>query len=921
MEQQLRDLTKALIRRRERLVAVVTVPFALYFISSSTGMTWQQLRVLVAIVAFIMLATRFAGGAWLLRRAGELGALAQRADPESLRRAKAGLARFPRYSAVIAGARWLVGAPVGAIVTSAFAGLSGLQLAAIAVVPFMVVPYVITISYVIAENGIAPALAGPVLCPVRLPRAQIVDIGENARRLFLALAISALPVGTLTFLFAISATHLVEFHHLGLHLVVIAAFTALLLFLVVRESSRGTNRSVDALVESIEAASRGDFACVRPDGGSTSEYGHVAQSVHALAGTVERLLRELARMSREHEAGDVDAALEEGQFEGAYRDIARAVDEMVGSHVRMNRQAMETFARLARGDFDASLAPLPGKKRFVNETLEGVRENLTGLVAELTRVTAAHAAGDVDAALDAARFQGGFRAIAEGVNGMAADQRALTAKLLACVDRFGKGDFEAPLERFPGKKGAVNETVEQVRARLKALVADAAMLSSAAVEGRFSVRAEASRHDGDYGRIVQGVNDTLDAILAPIQEMAAMLDALAAGRLASRLDASRYHADARALAERVNRTVDLLLAPTEEATAVLEALARRDLRARMKGAYQGDHARMKEAVNATGTSLHDALQQVADAAAQVSSAAAQIASSSQAVAGGASEQAATLEETTATVATVAAMTGRATDHAQRANALARSARAAAADGEGAMRQLQGTMAGIRQSAEATSQIIRDVSEIAFQTNLLALNAAVEAARAGEAGRGFAVVAEEVRSLALRAKEAAQKTESLIRDSVKQAGEGAGASVRAGEKLREILVGADEVTAIVSEMATSSKEQAAGFSKVSAAVSEMDKVTQQNAASAEESSSSASELNAQAEELAAMVAGFELERAAAPPRPRALPKPAPAPPARKAPVLRPLPPPAAAPAPRNGSDAAKAHDPFPMGDAPDPIPDF
>jgi len=120
-----------------------------------------------------------------------------------------------------------------------------------------------------------------------------------------------------------------------------------------------------------------------------------------------------------------------------------------------------------------------------------------------------------------------------------------------------------------------------------------------------------------------------------------------------------------------------------------------------------------------------------------------------------------------------------------------------------------------------------------------------------------VVAEEVRSLALRSKEAATKTEALIRESVKQAGEGEVTSREVAGKLGEIVAGIGKVSDIVSEIAAAAREQTTGIDQVTSAVAEMDKVTQQNAASAEQSSSAASELNGQAEELAAMVGSFKL----------------------------------------------------------------
>jgi methyl-accepting chemotaxis protein len=541
------------------------------------------------------------------------------------------------------------------------------------------------------------------------------------------------------------------------------------------------------------------------------DFDQIRSALDRCIDSLSGLVGEMSRMSAAHDAGDIDAAVEPERFEGVYRAMAQGVDDMVSAHVKMNGRAMAVFAEFGKGKFDASLDPLPGKKRLVNETIDAVRKNLRELIAELKRVSRDHDAGDIDAALDVQRFQGDYRAMAEGVNRMVAGHLEVNRKAMACVAEFGRGNFEAPLEPFPGKQALINETVEQVRGNLKALIADADALVGAALAGRLSSRADASRHQGDFRRIVDGFNRTLDVVLAPMGE----------------------------------------------ATRVLELLAGRDLRARVTGAYAGDHARIQESVNGTAEALHQALAQVAQAVEQVSGASAQIAASSQAVASGASEQASAIGETTTCLNSVGSTTRHTSASAQQADLLAQAARTAASDGASAVDQLQGAMARIKASAEGTSQIIRDINEIAFQTNLLALNAAVEAARAGEAGRGFAVVAEEVRSLALRAKEAASKTEDRIRQSVREASEGELAAAQVAGKLGDIAGGVTKVSEIVAEIATSARQQTLGIDQVIQSVAEMDKVTQQNAASAEESSSATSELSGQSEELAAMVASFQL----------------------------------------------------------------
>ena len=595
------------------------------------------------------------------------------------------------------------------------------------------------------------------------------------------------------------------------------------------------------------------------------DFDEIKASLNRCIGALTTLTGELHRMAAEQLAGDIEAVVDEGRFEGAYRALAKGVNENTQMHVRTILEALGILREYGDGDFRKEMRPLPGKQIVMTNIINAVRANLMTAAGEVRTLSEAALAGKLSSRADTSRLRGDWKSMVEGVNATIEAIVTPFRTVAEYMERISHGEIPARrTEAVRGEIVAMQASVNRCLDSLAALVADAERLATAAVRGDLAARAEVTKHEGAFRSTLEGVNRTLDAVLAPVND----------------------------------------------AAGVLDAIAQRDLRARVNGRYEGDHAKIAASVNATAEALHDALAQVAEVVEQVTSAATQIASSSQAVASGASEQASSLEETSASIDGVGGMTKQTADAAQQANGLARSARAAAGDGAAAVAEMEGAMSRIKASAEGTSQIIRDINDIAFQTNLLALNAAVEAARAGEAGRGFAVVAEEVRSLALRAKEAATKTEALIRQSVQEANGGETSAKRVSTKLGEIATGVSGVSDLVAEIAAAAREQSSAIEQVTRAVGEMDKVTQQNAASAEESSSAASELSAQAEELASMVAAFRLEtrrRGAPAPATRALAQP-PAPAAL---------PPKGVPR-RNGK--AKADELFPM-DAGEGLKDF
>ena len=511
----------------------------------------------------------------------------------------------------------------------------------------------------------------------------------------------------------------------------------------------------------------------------------------------------LAHVAAEHERGDIDVILPVDEFHGDLAAAARTVNELVASHIAVKKRAMACIQSLAQGDFEAPLAPLPGKKAFINDTIEQLRGNLKGLIAEMNTMSAEHDRGDIDVFVPVEKFQGDFGVMARHLNEMVANHIAAKKMAMACIRQFGEGNFDAPMQQLPGKKAFINNTIELLRANFKAIIGEIQRLIAASTAGRLSERGDATRFPGDFAGLVSGINGMLDAILLPIGEGNRVLNLVSTG----------------SLLERVEIECD------------------------------GDHRRMKDAINHLVDNLTHFATNVASAADQVASGSQQLSSASEQVSEGATEQAAAAEEASASMEQMAANIKQNADNAAQTEKIARQS---SQDAEQSGQAVQKAVVAMRTIAEK----IGIVQEIARQTDLLALNAAVEAARAGEHGRGFAVVAAEVRKLAERSQSAAAEISGMSSDTV-------AAATQAGEMLVKLVPDIRRTAELVAEISAACREQDIGASQINEAIQQLDKVTQQNASASDEISSTSTQLAGRAEDLQDSITFFQVAKGARP----------------------------------------------------------
>ena len=571
-----------------------------------------------------------------------------------------------------------------------------------------------------------------------------------------------------------------------------------------------------------------------------SENDTVAKSLIQVMEVLQGLQTELQRLTVASRVGQLSERGKPEHFKGAYAEIIKGVNEMLdaillpigegnrilslicggdlrqrveiackGDHDKMKQAVNGVHAwlteliayvtKIANGDMAAEMAKA-SKDDQIHEWLVLLKRNIQELVTDAGVLSVAAVEGRLATRADATKHQGDFRKIVVGVNDTLDAVIGPLNVAADYVDKLSKGNIPAKIsDAYNGDFNILKNNLNTCIDAVNALVADANMLSVAAVEGRLQTRADANKHQGDFRKVVEGVNDTLDGVILPLNE----------------------------------------------AVEVLTLVEQGDLTRTIQGVYKGQLGNFKDTVNNTIAKLSQTISEVISATEQLGNASVQISATSQSLSQSTNEQAASVEETSASIEQMVSSINQNAENAKITDGMAGKATKEAIEGGVAVKQTVDAMKTIADK-------IGIIDDIAYQTNMLALNAAIEAARAGDHGKGFAVVAAEVRKLAERSQSAAQEIGVLAETSVKTA-------ESAGKLLDEIVPSIAKTSDLVQEIAAASQEQSSGVNQINTAMNQMSQITQQNASASEQLAATSEEMTSQTEQLQSLMSFFKINQ--------------------------------------------------------------
>ena len=334
-------------------------------------------------------------------------------------------------------------------------------------------------------------------------------------------------------------------------------------------------------------------AAVLENGTALAKRAGAAGSHQAGDAETLRVFEEIARLVEASRQGHLEERGRANQFEGVHREMLEGINDMLDAILLPIGEGNRILAQISAGKIDELIAQTyKGDHEKMKLAVNNVAVVLQGLQKELARLTEASREGQLSERGKPEQFQGAYAGIVRGMNAML-DAILLPIgegnRILAQISD-GKID-ELIAQTYKGDHEKMKQAVNNVALVVQTLQKELARLTEASREGQLSERGKPEHFQGAYADIVRGVNAMLDAILLPIGEGNRILAQISAGKI-DELIAQTYQGDHEKMKQAVNNVAVVLQSLQKELARLTEAskegrLTERGNQDEFQGAYAG----------------------------------------------------------------------------------------------------------------------------------------------------------------------------------------------------------------------------------------------------------------------------------------------------------------------------------------------
>lgn len=259
------------------------------------------------------------------------------------------------------------------------------------------------------------------------------------------------------------------------------------------------------------------------------------------------LMDDLSRLHHElNIEGDVEYRIDADRYDYSFREVVLCVNEIIDAFTSDVFSAITVIDKISKGDFDITIADMPGKKKSLTQCIQTLKINLKSVSEDVKYIVDNIAEGNLSERINEQKHGGEWEHLMNSLNTLVDAVATPLAEIENSLEEMSRGNFDVHVTgNYKGTFDQLKQTANETGRTTLAYVDDIIKTLESIAKGNLAVNVGLN-YIGSYAPIENAFNEILTELTSTMKDIQDTVEHVAAR-------AAQIATSAMSLAEGANR--------------------------------------------------------------------------------------------------------------------------------------------------------------------------------------------------------------------------------------------------------------------------------------------------------------------------------------------------------------------------------